>query len=545
MYSIALVSFFSFFFLNVLSAQFYHDQFTKYDTLRGSLTEARTNYDVLSYDLDVKLIIERKQIRGSNNIMFEVIKELDSLQIDLFSNMYIDSIIFLNENILFRRDSNVTYVYFPWKLLKGTVNFIKVFYNGVPQEAKNPPWGGGFVWNKDKNGKPWVGVACEGVGASLWWPNKDHLSDEPDRFTIHLTVPSELMGVSNGRLVNKKRLKNGYTKYSWLVDNPINNYNITMNVADYELFKDVYVNVDGDSLSLDYYVFPYNLDTARAHFVQTKDMLECFEKLCGSYPFYKDGFKLVEASYWGMEHQSCIAYGNNFENNRWGFDYILIHESAHEWFGNSLSCTDHAEMWLHEAFATYMEALYMECKYGFERSVDYLRSQRIFINKEPLLGPMDVNFRYWISSDIYYKGSWMLHTLRNVIGDDALWFDIINIFTTKYKKSSVKTSDFTSIVSNESGRKLDYFFEQYLKKAKLPVFKYKLKRKKKNQLEFEYMWDAQAKGFRMPIKVTTEKDKYTMIFPDDKWKSMTLENLKMDEFKIAEHLYLIKTEQLK
>ena len=528
-----------------LSAQYFHDSFTKYDTLRGSLGPYRSNYDVLSYELDLQVLIERKEIRGSNIIKFKCTESLDSIQLDLFKNMYIDSIVFLNENIGFRRDSHHVFIGFPWELMKDNTHFIEVYYHGMPIIAKNAPWNGGFVWKKDKNGLDWVGVACEGVGASLWWPNKDHLSDEPEDMKIHLSVPSHLVGVSNGRLYKQRRLRNGYTKYSWKVDNPINNYNVTLNIGDYEYFSDIYINEDEDSLELEYYVLAYNLDTARKHFEQVQGMLECFESFLGPYPFYEDGFKMVETSYWGMEHQSCIAYGNNYRNNRWGFDYIIVHESGHEWFGNSLSCSDHAEMWLHESFTTYMESLYMECQKGEASAIDYLKSQRIFINKEPILGPMDVNFRYWVSSDMYYKGSWMLHTLRHVINDDVLWFDVLNIFASRFAKSNVTTKDFVKLVSEESGRNLDYFFEQYLNNSDLPVLKYKLKKKRKNTLELQYMWESDVKGFRMPVKVRTSEDKYRMIFPDNQWKSMLLENLKADEFEIAEHLYLIKTEQLK
>ena len=246
-----------------------------------------------------------------------------------------------------------------------------------------------------------------------------------------------------------------------------------------------------------------------------------------------------------MEHQSCIAYGNNYQNNRWGFDFIIIHESAHEWFGNSISCKDHAEMWIHEAFATYLESLFMECKYGEERAIEYLQSQRIFINKEPILGPKHVNFRYWVSSDMYYKGSWMLHTLRHVIDDDVLWFDILKMFATDNALSNVVTEDFVRLVNTESGRNLNYFFKQYLGRSELPVLKYRLKKKKKNTIEVQFAWDTKVDGFRMPVKVTVAKDKYQMIFPDKQWKTMLLEDIKMDEFKIAEHLYLIKTEELK
>lgn len=532
-------------FLSELSAQFFHNEFSRHDTLRGSLGEFRSNYDVLSYELDLKVIIDRKEIKGSNKIRFKCTKNLDTLQLDLFSNMYVDSIVFLNENISFSRDSNVIFVHFPWELMKDNTHFIQVYYHGIPVIAKNAPWNGGFVWEKDKNGVDWVGVACEGVGASLWWPNKDHLSDEPDNMKIHITVPSELMAVSNGQLFRKKKLRNGYTRYSWKVSYPINNYNVTLNIGDYDYFNEHYINRQGDTLNLEYYVLGYNLDTARQHFKQVHEMLDCFESYFGPYPFYRDGFKMVETSYWGMEHQSCIAYGNNYENNRWGFDYIIIHESAHEWFGNSLSCNDHAEMWIHEAFATYLESLYMECKYGMDKAIDYLQSQRIFINKEPILGPKGVNFRYWVSSDMYYKGSWMLHTLRNVINDDILWFDMLNMFAVDNAVSNVKTEDFIRLVNMESGRNLDYFFKQYLGTSDLPILKYRLKKKKKNALEVEYAWDTKVQGFRMPVKVTVAKDKYRMIFPDKQWKTISLENMKVDEFKIAEHLYLIKTEQVK
>jgi aminopeptidase N len=334
--------------------------FTHADTLRGMLTPERKCYDVYFYDLHLKINPDDHSISGYNVIYYKVARGFNKMQVDLFKNMAIDSIMHRNHKLKYHRDSNAVFVKFATMEQQGAKDSIKIYYHGIPQVAKKPPWDGGFVWSHDSVGKPWIDVACEGTGASLWWPCKDHLSNKPDSMRMSFDVPTGLMCVSNGRLRSEKKLDDGYTRFSWFVSVPIINYDVTLNIADYAHISDYYLN-GKDTLTLDYYVLRYNEQRARTHFAQVKPMLACYEKFFGKYPFYKDGYKLVETTYWGMEHQSCVAYGNHYFNNSFGFDFIIIHESGHEWWGNNLSCSDVADMWLHEAFTTYAEALYIEC----------------------------------------------------------------------------------------------------------------------------------------------------------------------------------------
>jgi len=413
--------------------------FTKADTLRGMLTPLRTCYDVTFYDLRIKLDIPKRSLSGKNTFYFKVTQDFKTCQIDLFDNMTIEKIEYHNRPISYKRKYHAVFLYFPVILKEGTKDSFTVYYKGRPREAVRAPWDGGFVWRKDKEKNDWVGVACEGIGASLWWPLKDHLSDEPDSQAISIEVPKNLMAVSNGRLRSVEHSEKT-TRFNWFVSYPINSYNITLNVGNYAHLQDTYSSVDG-KLTLDYYVLSYNRDKALKHFQQVKNMLKCFEQYFGAYPFQKDGYKLVETEYWGMEHQSCIAYGNNYQNNEWGFDYIIVHESGHEWFGNSISVPDHAEMWIHESFTTYTEAIFMECMYGYEKAVQYLTAQRFnILNQEPILGPLDVNYDRWIGADMYYKGAWMLHTLRSCVNNDELWFQTLKLFCLNFKYRIVNTN---------------------------------------------------------------------------------------------------------
>ncbi len=393
--------------------------------------------------------------------------------------------------------------------------------------AKNAPWDGGFVWRKDtttaKNA-PWVTVACEGTGASLWWPCKDHLADEPDSMRITCRVPKGLTCVSNGRFVSQQPTPDGrQTEWMWFVHYPINNYNVTLNITDYAHFADTYTARDGQKLALDYYVLPGNLERAKAHFAQVKPMLACYERYFGAYPFGRDGYKLVETPYWGMEHQSAVAYGNQYRDNPYGFDFIIIHESGHEYFGNSLSCADHAEMWLHESFTTYAEALFMECTQGLPRAIEYLNTQRRLIkNQYPMLGPLGVNADQQ-DTDIYYKGTWMLHTLRHAVGDDAKWFAAINALATEKKRSIVSTDEVVDFLGQRTGVDLRPLFDQYLRYPNLPTLEYKVNPPNEaSERIVTYRWRADANGFALPIQVRAGSDDWQTIRPTRDWTAVKL-----------------------
>lgn len=525
--------------------------FTEADTLRGMLRPERTNFDVTFYNLDIKVEVDKRFLSGYVDVHFDAVEDIDRLQLDLYQNMKVKSVEWYGKAIPHERIHDAFFVDFPSTIQKGKNSQIRVHYEGNPTVAQNAPWDGGFVWQKDKNDNPWIGVACEGDGASMWWPCKDHLTDEPDSMSIKIAVPNDLVCVANGELRQKKKVDKGYTRYDWFVSYPINSYNVSVNIADYANFKETYTAEDGDKLELDYYVLSYNLNKAKKHFKQTHKVLACFEKYFGKYPFWNDGFGMVETPYLGMEHQGVIAYGNKYMRGYLGglipvdmdWDYIIVHETGHEYFGNSISAGDIAEVWIHESFTTYMEALYVECTMTYEDAVRYLQSQRGFIrNQEPIVGPLNVNFEGWGGSDHYYKGSWVLHTLRHAIADDEMWFDLLRSFYNRYAISVVKTEDFVNFVNQCTKQDYRPFFEQYLFHPNIPVLEYRLTSKGK-KLQVEYRWQTDVEAFDMPILVGT-KDNYTRIEPTSEWKETTLPKTNEADFKIATELFYVNTRRL-
>jgi len=527
---------------------FKNHNFTKADTLRGMLGPERSCYDVTFYDLNLAVDTGKKFIKGYVDITFDVVEEFSVMQVDLYRNMQISEITFYEQPLTFHRMFDAVMVYLPLPLPKGSDATIRVYYEGFPTTAQNAPWDGGFVWSKDQKGNQWIGVACEGDGASLWWPCKDHLSDEPDSMAIKVTVPTGLVGVANGNLRKTNRLDNGYTQFYWFVSYPINNYNVSINIGKYAHFSDTWTAADGDTLALDYYVLEYNLEKAKKHFEQVKPMLTCYENYFGKYPFWNDGFALVETPYLGMEHQSGIAYGNNYNRGYLGgmiprdmdWDYIIIHESGHEWFGNAISVKDHCDMWIHEAFTTYMEALYVECRYSYADAVRYLESQRLFIrNLEPMVGPRDVNWDDWRASDHYFKGAWMLHTLRHAINDDEKWFGLLRGFYEKYKYKTCETDDFIRFTNEFLGKDFTRFFEQYLYYPGIPKLVYNLEQVGPD-LKVKYQWAADVPGFDMPVMVG-KKGAYHLIYPvTDKVGETVLPSLQKADFQVAVELFYVK-----
>ncbi len=496
--------------------------FTRADSLRGSLNQYRSNFNVHFYHLNLRIDPAAQRIKGSNEIHFKALEDIQTIQLDLFDNLVIDSILYQQQPTKFRREGNAFFVDFNKAIQKDALAVLTVYYGGKPLIAERPPWDGGFVWKKDITGKAWVGVACEGLGASVWWPNKDHLSDEPDSMRMTFQVPDHLMAVSNGQYLEKKQLNAGYAQYDWKVTYPINNYNVTVNIADYANFSDTYTSSDGEELQLNYYVLPANLEKARIQFEQVKPMLQCYEKLYGKYPFWNDGYALVETSYWGMEHQSAIAYGNNYVNNEFGFDFIIVHESGHEYWGNSISAEDHAEMWIHESFTTYTDALFAECLHDFDTSVRYLLTQKSKIaNKEPVLGPKGVNYQGWNDSDMYYKGAWMLHSMRNTINNDEIWFKTLRALYQQFKYKIVTTEDIVSTMSAISGYKLKPVFAHFLNHTAVPQLEYRLKTQNKISV-LEYRWNSPVKDFNMGMIFTTDKISSQIIYPKTKWQKLTL-----------------------
>lgn len=510
-----------------------NQQFSRADSLRGSLNEFRNVFDVKYYNLQLRIIPEQRYITGSNTIHFLVKNDFRRIQLDLFDNLKIDSVIFKGQTLRFKREGNAFFVDFPDTQKKGDVGAVTVHYQGKPIVAERAPWDGGFVWARDSLFQPWVGVACEGIGASLWWPNKDHLSDEPDSMQISLEVPEGLMAVSNGNLKKKSELPDNFVRFDWFVSYPINNYNVTANIADYAHIQDTYENKKGEKLDLDYYVLAYNEAKARDHFKQVHKMLACFEESYGPYPFWKDGYALVETPYWGMEHQGAIAYGNEYQNNEFDFDFIIIHESAHEYWGNSVSVKDHAEMWIHEAFTTYAETLYLECRDDYDTSVAYLMTQKPkIVNELPIIGPLGVNYSGWQDADMYYKGAWMLHSMRNTLNNSALWQATIKSLYKEFAMSQPDSEDIIDYMVTETGYDLEPIFDLFLNYTVVPKLEYRFT-KEKGTKRMEYRWNTPVNGFNMAMKIKSDDQAYKLIYPTDEWQSLAFEG-KVKSIEFAE-----------
>jgi aminopeptidase N len=519
--------------------------FSLADTLRGALRPERTCYNVHYYELQVLIDPATKSISGSVAVHFHVMEDFERLQLDLYKNMQIDRVEAGGKELDFERIEDAVFVQTP-TFRKGERGVLHVVYGGKPIEAANAPWDGGFVWKKDKAGRPWIGVACQGDGASLWWPCKDHLSDEPDSMRIRLTVPQGLTAVSNGRFEGLTDLKNGYMRFDWLVTYPINTYNVTANVAAYAFFQDRYIS-NSDTLELHYYVLEENLEKAKVHFKQVHDVLRAFEHYFGPYPFWEDTYKLVETPYLGMEHQSAIAYGNLYRRGYLGgnipsdmhFDYIILHETGHEYFGNAVSVSDLADMWIHESFTTYMESLYVEYTMGYEAAMRYLTHQRAFIsNKQAIVGQRGVNWYKRIkSTDQYYKGAWMLNTLRHIVNNDSLWFATLRGFYDKYKYDIVVSEDFFAYAEKQLKMDLHPFFNQYLYQTGVPELEYRIK-KRKDGWHFSYKLKAEVSNLALPVRINVA-GKEVLILVDESWKEMWLPITKESELEFDHSKYYL------
>lgn len=512
------------------------DSFTKKDTLRGTITAERAWWDVVMYDLHVTPNFLNFTISGNNTIHFKLVKKANKrMQIDLQDPLIIDSAFLNGVSVNYQRDGNVYYMLLPFKKLpkplkaESNIHQLQIFYHGVPKPALRAPWDGGVVWKKDKNGNPWIGTACQNLGASVWWPCKDHQSDEPDSTLISITAPDTLMNISNGRLRNVVADGKGNKTWTWFVSKPINNYDITMNVGKYVHFNDTLMGVNG-KLDLDYYVMEYNLDKAKKQFQQVKPMIHAFEYWFGQYPFYEDGYKLIESDYLGMEHQSAVAYGNGFENGYrgtdlsgtgWGlkWDFIIVHESGHEWFGNSITTKDIADMWVHEGFTNYSETLYTDYVYGTESGNAYVQGiRRIIQNDKPIIGKYNVNKEG--SGDMYYKASNMIHMIRQIIGDKSTFRMLLQDMNQKYRYRTVTGAEIEDFISKRTGFNLSKVFDQYLRTTQIPTLEYYLSTENTSQILY-YRWANCINGFNMPILLPGNSNpKYGLLLATEKWQKM-------------------------
>jgi aminopeptidase N len=525
-----------------LTANAQQETFTRADSLRGSITPGRVWWDVQNYDLHVNVFTGDSTITGYNIITYKILKTDSIMQIDLQPPMEVDSITQDGVKLAYEREGSAIFVR---TLAKQTISVVKkigVYYRGKPKIAINPPWDGGFMWKQDEQKRPWISTACQGLGASAWWPNKDHQSDEPDDMTISITVPPLMTAVSNGRLKKKFDNKDYTTTFVWYVSSPINNYDVALNVGSYVEIKDSYQG-EGGNLDLSYWVIDYNKDTATKHFAVVKPMLRCFEYWFGKYPFYQDSYKLVEAPYLGMEHQSAVAYGNKFQMgysgrdlsaSGWGlkWDFIIIHESGHEWFGNNITSKDIADMWIHESFTNYSETLFTECEYGPKAAFEYVIGIRKNIKNDiPIVGPYDVNKEG--SGDMYYKGSNMIHTIRQIVNNDNVFRDILRGMNQRFYHQTVTARQITDYFNEMTGMNFDKVFEQYLLHTSIPTLEYHF-----NGTQLQFRWVTDVIDFNMPVKVTLSDDGYRFIYPGKKWQTTTFTMSDKKQFKVDPNFYI-------
>lgn len=525
---------------------------TRADILRGEYGRYRANNDLLFYHLDVRVDPEKKFLSGKNTIRFRMLKDDSRIQLDLHSALNIDKILFfpwgfrpgqLSAPVIplkYERDSGAVFVDFPETLKAGRIYTIDFYYSGNPLETGRF---GGIAFRKDPYGRPWINTACQGLGASIWWPNKDQWRDEVESMRISVSVPNDLMDISNGKFIGKTDLGDGYTRWDWLVQYPINNYNVSLNVGRYTHFSDRL----GD-LNLDFFALPENLAKAKKQFSQTIEMMKAFQHYFGDYPFKKDGFKLIEVPYSGMEHQSAVTYGNRFANGYlerdWTgvgislrFDFIIIHESGHEWFGNSVTAADASDMWIHEGWTTYLESLYVEYRWGRDDALKYTNGYKAKVrNQKPIIPPRGVNAEP--PQDQYFKGTLFLNTLRSVVNNDRQWWALIKGFYQRFKYQNIMTEDVVAYFNRRTGKNLTPVFNQYLRHAAIPVLELMWRGDR-----VDYRWQADEPGFAMPVRVGT-KERWQTIVPTAQWQTMKT-SLKEEQFAVATDLYYVDVRKRK
>jgi aminopeptidase N len=508
--------------------------------LRGAYGPYRANNDLLSYHLDIRVDPQQQRISGKNTIRFRMLHDDNRIQLDLNDALKIDKILLGATELKYQRDSGAVFIDFPETLKNGQEYSIDFYYSGHPLTTGRF---GGFTFDKDLDGKPWIFTSCEDDGASIWWPNKDQWRDEVEEMEISVAVPNNLVDVSNGRFMGKTDLGDGYTRWDWMVHYPINNYDVALNIGNYQHFSEKL-----GALTLDYYALPGDLDKAKQQFSQVKEMLEAYDHYFGPYPFPKDGYKLIEVPYAGMEHQSAVAYGNRFKNGYlerdWAgvgistrFDFIIIHESGHEWFGNSITAADRSDMWIHEGWTTYLEGLYVEYRWGHDDAIKYLNGLKPKIkNQRPIVTERGINGDP--PEDQYFKGALMLNTLRSAIDDDNRWWPLLYNFYQQFKYRNIMTEDVVTYFNRETGQDLTPIFHQYLRHADIPTLELLFD---PTQGTVSYKWRADEAGFSMPVLVG-EKDHWQRIEPTLNWQTMKTP-LTQDQFQVATELFYVDVQK--
>lgn len=500
------------------------------DSLQGALRPERTCYDIYFYNLTVKILPEKKSIEGSNQIHFKANQNTNRIQVDLSDNFEINSIRWHGRELKYTRVYNAIFINFNENLPIGENQILTVTYSGVPRVAPSPPWNGGFVWEKTR-GDWWIGVACEHLGASSWWPCKDHLSEKPDSMSINIQVPSGYQAIANGNLRSTKPAGNNYTNFEWFVSYPINSYGVTFYMGKFVDFNEVFTNING-SYNIDYYVLPNHLKKAKKYYNQTKDIVKVYEKLYGEYPFKKDGIAMVEAPFAGMEHQSAIAIGDEYGSRKrrdyenTDYDYLIVHETAHEWWGNTVTMGDMADAWISEGFATYSEHLFIEEKLGYPEYISASAStMKLIFNIWPMVGIRDVNDNTFIGGDIYNKGAAMLNNLRCIMNNDSTFFALIKSFYNQYKFKIVTSNDFVKFVNNYTGKDYTDFFNKFLYGTNPPVLQYSFKLNN-DKLLFSFRWIDVGNNFTMPFSITINNKENLRLDGSAKYQTVEIANVK-------------------
>ena len=515
------------------------------DSLRGAIASpGRRWWDVTFYDLHVTISPKDSSIAGYNAITYRVLQPATTMQIDLMEPLEVDSMIdHRGRAVRFQREGAAFFATLPSTPRAGDVGRITVYYHGRPRIARNPPWEGGFTWAQDSLGRPWVVTTDQGMGASVWWPNKDTQADEPDSQRVALRLPDPMINVSNGRLRSTVRHPDNTTTYEWFVVNPINNYAIAVAAGSYAHWSELYSGLNGP-LSMDFWPLDYNLEKARRQWVQARSMMQCFEHWFGPYPWYEDGYKLLEVPNTGMEHQSAVSYGNYFENGSrrressgtglgFQWDFIIIHESAHEWWGNNITAKDNADMWVHESFANYAEGIYTECLFGKDAGSRYIVGNRRGIrNDRPVIPAYGVNDQG--SGDMYPKGGEMLHTIRQIVNDDEKWRGILIGLNTTFRHQTVMGSQIEQYISAQAGRNLTKVFDQYLRTTMIPTFEYTI-----TGDTLAYRWTTVVPNFDMQLEVMLDGSGYTVIHPTETWQRARLKLTAPAEFRVNPDYYVI------
>ena len=514
------------------------NKFTRQDSLRGSITKERSWWDLKYYHLDLKIKPDKKYIEGKNTVFYSVLQSYNIMQIDLQEPLEITAVYQDGYKIRFNREGNVYFIELTKNQVIGDINQLEIYYKGKPKIAVRAPWDGGFSWDKDENGNHFIATSCQGLGASVWWPNKDHMYDEVDSMLMSINIPNNLVNVSNGRLRDITYPDKKTVTYHWFVSNPINNYGVNVNIGDYIKFSEVYEGEKG-KLDIDYYVLKYNLNKAKEQFKDVPKMFDAFEYWFGPYPFYEDSYKLVEVPYLGMEHQSSITYGNKYlkgylgrdlSDSGWGlkFDFIIIHESGHEWFANNITYIDIADMWIHEGFTAYSENLFLDYHYGKQAGADYTIGTRKGIQNDiPIIGPYNVNKNG--SKDMYSKGANLLHTIRQITNNDELWRQTLRGLNKTFYHKTVFSKQVEKYISESIGFDLKYIFDQYLRDIRIPKFDYQI-----NDDGLRYRWNNTIDNFNMPLDIILNGEN-TRLYPENEWK---LYKTKIKDIKINRNFYI-------